>query len=75
MCLLLQMPFQGLTIGQVYSRVVHNRARPPLVAFDAAQERCAEERPALVAYTALLEACWSAEPSMRPSFKQVHALH
>ena len=69
-----QVPFQGLTIGQVYSRVVHSGARPPLDAFDAAKERSAEERPSLAAYTALLVACWAAEPSSRPRFKQVHVL-
>ena len=73
-CLFPQVPFQGLTIGQVYSRVVHSGARPPLDAFDAAKERCAEERPALAAYTALLEACWSAQPSSRPLFKQARLL-
>ena len=74
LCHLLQVPFQGLTIGQVYSRVVHSGARPTLDPFRAAQEQCTEERPALEAYTALLEACWSAEPSSRPRFKQARML-
>ena len=65
------MPFQGLTIGQIYSRVVHDCARPPLDAFSAAKGRSAEERPALEVYTDLLQRCWSAEASSRPRFAEV----
>ena len=68
------MPFLGLTMGQIYMRVVHDNGRPTLDAFTAAKERCAQERPALVAYTDLLQCCWSAERSSRPSFKEVRCL-
>ena len=61
-------------MGQIYVKVVHDGARPPLDAFGAAQERCADERPALEAYTGLLQRCWSAQPSARPRFKQVPRL-
>ncbi len=72
--LLRQMPFQGLTLGQVYSRIVHDGAHPPLDAFNAAKEQSVDERPALEAYTGLLQRCWSAEAPLRPRFKQVHTL-
>ena len=65
------MPFQGLSVGQIYSRIVHDCARPPLDAFCAAKERAAEERPALEVYTDLLQRCWAAEPSLRPRFTEV----
>ena len=74
MCLMLQMPFQGLTIGQIYSRVVHDGARPSLDVFSTAKEQCAEERPALEVYTDLLQRCWSAEAPLRPRFKEVRTL-
>ena len=68
---LLQMPFQGLTIGQIYSKVVHDNARPPLHAFSEAKEQSAGERPALNVYTDLLQRCWSTEASSRPRFQEV----
>ena len=67
------MPFQGLTIGQIYSRVVHDCARPPLDAFSAAKQRSPQERPALEVYMELLQSCWSAWPASRPGFTEVRA--
>ncbi len=66
-----QMPFQGLTIGQIYSKVVHDGARPPLDAFSAAKAQREGERPALEVYADLLQACWAEEPGARPRFKEV----
>ena len=69
----LQVPFQGLSADQIYSGVVHERARPPLDAFSAAKQRSPQERPALEVYMELLQSCWSAWPSSRPGFSEVRA--
>ncbi len=53
------MPFNGMTIGQVFWAVAVNDQRPDI------PPECPPE------YAELMQACWAREPSERPGFSSI----
>lgn len=55
----MQIPFNAMTVGQIFFAVVQEKQRPPLP----------KGLPA--AYVDLMQRCWSSEPGERPSITDI----